>query len=121
MPMANLTGRRRTGVRSGRQHASLDWNAKCGFIERAGRVGVSLWRQHIESKFDWLLCRTRSIAPILLIQKDLIHSRIFPGRVGCQGLARAGHCPRVARSEANLGTGPHTAFVARLKDIGKLP
>ena len=100
--------------------ASLDWNDKLRVYRRAGVQEYLVWRT-VDNKFDWLRLEGDEYRPNMPGPHWIIHSVIFPGlSLDLAGLL-AMNASRVLDSlEASLRTPSHAAFVASLKELGKL-
>lgn len=100
--------------------ASLDWHDKLRVYRRAGVQEYLVWRT-VEKQFDWLLLEDEEYRANSPDAQGLIHSRVFPGLSLDVAALLAMNTARVLDVlEASLRKPAHAAFVARLKDLGKL-
>ncbi len=100
--------------------ASLDWHDKLRVYRRAGVLEYLVWRS-VEKQFDWLLLEDEEYRPNPPDTQGLIHSRVFPGlTLDVAALLEMNTARVLDVLEASLRSPAHAAFVARLKEVGKL-
>ncbi len=100
--------------------ASLDWHRKVRVYRRAGVLEYLVWRT-VEQQFDWLLLEEDEYRPNPPDAHGIVHSRVFPGLDLDAAALLAMDTGRVLDAlEAGLRSPAYAAFVARLKESGKL-
>lgn len=99
--------------------ASIDLHGKLAAYRRAGVLEYLVWRT-VENKFDWLLLEEEEYRPNPPDAQGVIRSRVFPGLwLDLPALLSMDSAKVLDGLQLGLASPEHTAFVARLKEMGK--
>ena len=101
--------------------ASIDLRDKLRVYHRNGVREYLVWRT-VENQFDWFVLETDQYLPNAPDAQGLLRSRVFPGLcLRAEALLAHDSAQVLQVLQTALQDPAHAAFVARLKETGKLP